>query len=354
MIRLTQLAVGKRSVTVLITVGLLLAGIVSWSQLKQELLPDIQFPFVVVVTPMPGASAQDVTTQVTEPIERSIGSVARLQHVNSTSVNSLSIVVATFSYGTNVKDTVATVDANVKALGLTSTSDVESFDINAFPPLTVAIQATGSTTAAQLNALATSTLVPSLQSLDGVSKVDLSGATQDRLVVQLDPAKLSANNVTIGQIQSVLAANNLILPAGSVPMTTPLGTTISIPVSAQHQLILNSKDDILALAVAVKAPPAGSTAAPTPITLGDLGTVSLDAAYPTGYAELNSDPARTPAAASLILSVSKTSDANTVTVVQEVKDKLAQLQSAERRHLRDRDRRGLLLVHHRVARQPRA
>ena len=123
MIRLTQLAVSKRSVTVLITLGLLLGGLFSWSQLKQELLPDIQFPFVVVITPMPGASAQDVATQVTEPIERSIGSVPRLEHIDSSSVNSLSIVVASFAYGTDVKATEATIDANVKALGLGVSAD---------------------------------------------------------------------------------------------------------------------------------------------------------------------------------------------------------------------------------------
>ena len=88
MIRLTQLAVAKRSVTVLITIGMLLSGVLAWSQLKQELLPDIQFPLVVVITPSPGASAQDVSTQVTQPVERSIGSVARLTHINSSSVSS--------------------------------------------------------------------------------------------------------------------------------------------------------------------------------------------------------------------------------------------------------------------------
>ena len=139
MIRLTQFAVAKRSVTVLITLGLLLGGIFSWSQLNQELLPDIQFPYIVVITPMPGASAQDVSTQVTQPIERSIGSVPRLNHLDSSSVNSLSIVVASFSFGTDVKETKAAIDANVKALGLAVTADVESFDINALPPLTVAI-----------------------------------------------------------------------------------------------------------------------------------------------------------------------------------------------------------------------
>jgi len=159
-IRLTQLAVAKRSVTVLVTIGLLLAGVFSWSQLKQELLPDIQFPYVVVITPLPGASAQDVSTQLTQPIERSIGNTARLTHVTSSSVNSLSIVVASFSYGTNIKETLSAVDSNVKALGLSSSSTIQSFDINAFPALIVAIRATGSTTPDQLNAIAATSIVP--------------------------------------------------------------------------------------------------------------------------------------------------------------------------------------------------
>ena len=328
MIRLTQLAVSKRSVTVLITLAMLLGGVFAWASLKQELLPNIAFPYVVVITPVPGASAQDVAVAVTEPVERSIGSLPALQHIDSSSVNSLSIVVASFDYGTDVKGTTATIDANVKALGLTAASTVESFDINALPPLTVAIQATGSTTTAQLDALAGSTIVPALESVDGVSTVDLSGASQERLMVELDPAKLAANNISISQISGVLAANNLVLPAGSLPTTAAGGSTINIPVSAQHQLVLTSANDLLALTVGVKTPTAGSgTTAPTPITLGDLGTVKLAPIYASGYAELNSDPSKQDAGSSLVLSVSKTSDANTVDVVQAVQAKLAQLQS---------------------------
>jgi HAE1 family hydrophobic/amphiphilic exporter-1 len=339
-IRLTQLAVAKRSVTVLITVGLLLGGLLSWSQLKQELLPNIQLPFVVIITPMPGASAQDVASQVTQPIERSIGSVPSLKHLDSSSVNSLSIVVGSFEYGTDVKATVASVDSNVKGLSLANPSTVESFDIGALPPITVAIKATGSTTPAQLDAVTATSIVPALQSIDGVSKVDLSGIAQQQLVIKLDPAKLASNPalpngqpITIRTIQGLLAANNLVLPAGSVP-TTVDGSPLSIPVSTQHQLVLESKEDLLKLIVGFKYnPPSAASGAPvsavpTPITLGDLGTVEQVTTNPTGYAELNSDPQHQDAGSSLIISVSKTSNANTVDVVQAVKDKLASLQNA--------------------------
>ena len=323
MIRLTQLAISKRSVTVLITLGLLLGGLFSWSSLKQELLPDIQLPIVVVITPLPGASAQDVSTQVTDPIERSIGNTSNLKTVDSSSVNSLSLVVAMFSYGTNIKDTLSTIDTNVKALGLSSTSTVESFDINSFPSLIVAIRGTGSTTPDQLNALATGTIVPSLESIDGVSKVDLSGETQYRLLVSLDPAKLAADNVSISQIQGVLSANNLILPAGSLPTTTN-GTTLSIPVSAQHQL--TSQAELQSLAVGVKMPAAGSAiTVPTPITLGDLGTITEVPINPNGYADLNKSPQTGNAGPALVLSITKGSGANTVDVVQAVQAKLDEL-----------------------------
>jgi HAE1 family hydrophobic/amphiphilic exporter-1 len=324
-IRLTELAISKRSVTLLITLGLLLAGIFSWTSLNQELLPDIQLPYVVVVTPLPGASAQDVSTQVTQPIERSIGSVAKLSHINSSSVNSLSLVVASFAYGTDIKATIATISANVATLGLAQAPTIQSFDINAFPSLIVAIRATGTTTPDQLNALAQATIVPALQGIDGVSKVDLGGETQYRLVVSLDPAKLAAKNVSIAQIQGVLSANNMILPAGSLPVTTD-GSTISIPVSAQHQLILKQKDDLLALGVSVTVPTAGSaTTAPTLVTIGDLGTVDLVPVYPNGYAELNKNPSSADAGAALVLSISKTSDANTVNTVEAVKAELDKL-----------------------------
>ena len=351
MIRLTRLAVAKRSVTLLVATGLFLAGIFSWGQLNQELLPNIALPYVVVVTPVPGASAQDVATQVTEPVERAIGSIPRLEHVDSSSVNSVSIVVAQFSYGTDVKATQDTITQAVGALQLPSgsTPQIQSLDINALPPLTVSLQAAGSTTQAQLDALATGTIVPALQGIDGVAKVDVSGAVAQRVLIALDPAKLAASRISLTQIQGVLQANNLVLPAGSLPVGD-----VSIPVSAQHQFA--SVDEIRTLVVGVANPAAGGAgaaaagpagtstgqsgstlseagagtpqsaglpaqaASPTPVTLGDLGTVKLVDVQPTGYAELSGRPA-------LVLTISKTSGANTVNVVKAVQDRLSGLRA---------------------------
>jgi len=93
-IRLTQLAISKRSVTVLITARSAARGPLLVVLAQAGAAADIQLPIVVVITPLPGASAQDVSTQVTDPIERSIGNTSNLKTVDSSSVNSLSLVVA--------------------------------------------------------------------------------------------------------------------------------------------------------------------------------------------------------------------------------------------------------------------
>ena len=85
MSRLSQLAVSQRSVTLLLAFALFIAGISAWGSLKQELLPDIDFPVITVVAPYPGAGATDVAEQVAKPIEQSIQSVPRLTALRSTS-----------------------------------------------------------------------------------------------------------------------------------------------------------------------------------------------------------------------------------------------------------------------------
>ena len=123
MSRLSQIALSKRSVTLLFAGALFIAGLSAWGSLKQELLPDIDFPVVTVVTPFPGAGSSDVTEQVTKPIENAMSGIPRLETIQSTSSNSISLVIAQFSFGTDVKATTQAIDeaiakANLPATGL--------------------------------------------------------------------------------------------------------------------------------------------------------------------------------------------------------------------------------------------
>ena len=72
MSRLSELAVSKRSVALLLAIALFIAGISAWGSLKQELLPDIELPVITVIAADPGAGASDVADQIAKPIERAI------------------------------------------------------------------------------------------------------------------------------------------------------------------------------------------------------------------------------------------------------------------------------------------
>ena len=148
MSRLTELAVAKRSVTLLLAFGVFMAGIFSWGQLNQELVPNVDLPIITVLAAYPGAGATDVTEQVTKPIERAIASVPRLEHVQSTSSNSISVVVAQFSYGTDVKGTQTAIEQALGGVQLPTgvAPKVTALDINATPVVTAAVQGVNGTT----------------------------------------------------------------------------------------------------------------------------------------------------------------------------------------------------------------
>ena len=322
MSRLSQLAVAQRSVTLLLAVALFIAGISAWGSLKQELLPDIDFPVITVVAPFPGAGATDVSEQVSKPIERSIQSVPRLTSLRSTSANSIALIVAQFSFGTDVKAVQATIEQNVANLGLPASVDpqISALNINSSPVVIASIAATSATGLDAVAKIANTEIIPQIQSLDGVAAADLTGTTVPQVTITLDPAKLSDAGVSVQQITGVLTANNITVPAGQLQAD---GTRI--PVSTIGAL--TSIDQISNLIVGAKQPATapGATPAPgqfpTPVKLSDVGTVELANVATTGYARTNGNP-------SLTLTITKTSDANTVQVAQAVENALADAQAA--------------------------
>ncbi len=321
MSRLSELALGQRSVVLLLAGALFVAGISAWGNLQQELLPDVDFPVITVVAPYPGAGATDVAAQVAEPIERAIEGVPRLSELQSTSANSIALVVAQFSFGTDVQAARLAIEENIDAIGLPESVEptVQALNINASPVIVASIAAIteeGLDVAAEI---AGAEIVPAILALEGVAGADLTGGLEQQVVVTLDPQSLAAAGLSVQQITSVLQANNLTLPSGQLPADGE-----RIPVSTIGRL--DGVDDIRQLIVGVRQPPPAAPdaspvpsapEAPTPITLGELGTVELEGTATSGYGRTNGRP-------SLTLTVTKTSSANTVRVADDVRELLAE------------------------------
>ena len=274
---------------------------------------------ITVVAPYPGAGASDVAAQVAEPIEQAIKGVPRLEKLQSTSANSVALVVAQFAFGTDVKEATSTIEANIAKAGLPANVEptVQALNINASPVIVASIAATNPDGLDEAAAIANDVILPQIRGLDGVASADLTGGLEPQIFVTLDPTRMAEAGVTNQQVIGILTANNLTLPSGQLPAEGQ-----KIPVSTIGEL--NSVEEIQGLLVGVKQPqavpgatpdPAAPPAIPTPVFLKDVATVELQDVATTGYARTNGQPA-------LTLTVTKTSNGNTVDVAREVNDVL--------------------------------
>ncbi len=313
MSRLSEFAVARRSVTLLLAGALFMSGILAWGDLKQELLPDVQLPVITVIAPLPGAGAADVAEQVAKPIEQVMSGVPRLEQLQSVSANSIALVIAEFSFGTDVKETRATIEQGLQGANLPDgvTPDVSALDINAAPVIIASVAATSEDGFAEAASIAQDTIRPALLGLDGVASVDVTGGEEARVTITLDPAKLARTGVSVSQVTGVLGASNLTIPSGTLSSD---GTRIPVSTVGSLQSVIEIRN----LPVGVVQAPADQPAPPTIVTIGDLGTVELENVATTGYARTNGQP-------SVSVSISKTSNANTVAVADAVTEVLADM-----------------------------
>jgi len=305
---LTRAAVERRSVTILLAVGLFIFGVIAWSSLKQELLPDVSFPVATVIAPFPAASADDVADQVVAPIERAVLSVSGIDQVNSTSANSIGFVTAQFEYGIDVDEAVTAMEEAITALTLPEGVDptVSALNINASPVVIAAISSEAATLT-ELGDVARDEIVPELEGIAGVADVEITGGLEDEVTITLDPVAMAQSGIDPQQIQAALAASSVTIPAGELPSDTE-----SIPVTVIGEITSTEQLEAIVVGVSPTAQPQ------TPITLGDLAEVETQEVATTGYARIDGREA-------LGLTVSKTASANTVEVSQAVNEALDEI-----------------------------
>ena len=327
---LTRLSVRKSTVTLLLVVGILLFGGFATTQLQQELLPSVDFPVVTILTSYPGAEPQTVADTVSAQVEQSVSGLPGLQTVQSTSINSESIVLATFEYGTDMKATQQTISSNLQGIALpngASLPQVKTFNIQSQPILQLSLSSK-TETPAQLAQLARAQIIPALKTVAGVSTIDLLGGGSRQLLIKLDPAKLAATGISVQQIVALLQQNSLTVPGGTVD-----NQGFSVPVVTNHQF--QSVQDLCGLVVGSFTPSPGSsspiggnpTALCQPVThqpgqvlLEDVATIQQSDNTTDGISRTNGVP-------SVGINITKAQNANTVTVANAIKGKLDSLKS---------------------------
>ena len=216
--KIYEASVKKPVTTILIFIGVIIFGIFSLSRTSIDLFPDIETNTILVITAYPGASAEDIETNVTRVMEDGLTTVSDLKTITSTSRDNMSIVILEFAWGTNVD--VATNDVrdmlDLVKQGLPDDAEnpiIFKFSTDMIPVLIMSATATESTEA--LYKILDDRVANPLNRINGVGTVSISGAPKRQVHVNVDPQKLDAYSLTVEQIGSAIAAENLIMPAGN-------------------------------------------------------------------------------------------------------------------------------------------
>jgi hydrophobic/amphiphilic exporter-1 (mainly G- bacteria), HAE1 family len=214
-------AVKRPITTILIFVAMMVVGLYSLTKLPVDLYPEIELPYLSVYTTYSGASASDIETNVTRPIENALSSVNKLKEITSRSSDNISVVFLEFEYETNLDEAANDVRSNLSFVQKNLPDDAEDpvilkFNSSMMPIVYYAITAKESY--AGLEKILDQKVVNPLNRIDGVGSVGLSGVPGREIYVDVDPRKMEAYNLTIEQIGNVLRAENINTPAGYIEM----------------------------------------------------------------------------------------------------------------------------------------
>ncbi|MCX6253798.1 MAG: efflux RND transporter permease subunit [Bacteroidia bacterium] len=212
----------KRPVTtILVFVALIVMGLYSLVQLPVDLYPEMELPFVVVFTNYPGASASDIESNVTRPLENLLNSVSKLKEITSTSSDATSVVFMNFEYGTNLDEASNDIRSALSLIERYLPEDCEKptiikFNTSMMPIIFYTITAKESY--AGLEKILDEKIVNPLNRIEGVGSIGLSGVPGRKVYIDVDPRKMEAYNLTVEQIGNILRAENMNMPAGYIEM----------------------------------------------------------------------------------------------------------------------------------------
>lgn len=299
-------AVNKPITTLMVFSAVILFGLYSLTKIPIDLYPDMELPSVSVMTVYSGTNAADIEENVTKIIEDQLTTVDKLKEISSTSKDNLSIVSLEFEWGTDLDVAVADIrDALDMVINyLPDDCDrptIFKFSTSMMPIMFYTITADESY--GGLEKLIDDKVVNSLNRVDGIASVFLSGAPERVVYVNADAKKLDAYHLTIENLGNVIAAANINMPGGSVRMGR---TDYQLRVEGRFE----ESDDIKNLVV-------GSVGGRN-IYVKDVATVK-DTIKDVTIAE------RSNGKSGLRMMIMKQSGANTVAVAAGVKKRLEEL-----------------------------
>jgi HAE1 family hydrophobic/amphiphilic exporter-1 len=209
----------RRRVTVsMVAVVLIIAGFISYGNLGLDMLPDMDAPFLSVITNYSGVSSEDIEQNVTRPLEQWVSSVSNVKEVSSISQEGISILMVEFESGTNLDFAAQDVRDKVGFLEnyLPQGADkplVVKFDISDMPIMMYGITG-GKRDLKQLKEYIDAEVATRLERIEGVASAMVFSPEEAEILVNVDKGKLESRNISISQVEQAIMASNINLPSG--------------------------------------------------------------------------------------------------------------------------------------------
>lgn len=214
-------AINKPITTSLIFVAIIVFGVFSFTKLPIDQFPDIDVPYVSIMTTYPGANGSEIETNITKVLENSLSAVDGLKEITSQSKDNMSIISLELNWGSNIDESIndvrSAIDMAFDALpDGASRPMIFKLSTSMMPILQYAVTAKESYPG--LDKIIEENVINVLNRIDGIGNVSLSGAPQRYVYIDLDQNKLDAFQLSVEQVGQAVSANNLNLASGSIKM----------------------------------------------------------------------------------------------------------------------------------------
>ncbi len=217
--QLAEIFVRRPVATLLLAVGLFLAGIVAYAQLPVAPLPHVDFPTINVSARLPGADPETIAATVAAPLERRLGQISGVDEMTSTSSTGAANVVLQFNLDRDIEGAARDVQAAINSSGSDLPVDLPNPPTYrkanpADAPILILAVTSNTMTGAKLYDAADIILAQRISQIKGVAQVTLGGADKPAVRVQVDPGALAATGLSMDDVRTTLQQANANLPKG--------------------------------------------------------------------------------------------------------------------------------------------
>ncbi|REC74477.1 AcrB/AcrD/AcrF family protein [Chryseobacterium elymi] len=307
--KLAEISIKRPSLVIVLFTILTLGGLLSYSMMGYELIPKFETNMVTISTVYPGASPAEVETSVTRKIEDAVGSLENVKKVESSSYESLSVIMVQLNTGADVNYALNDAQRKVNAIlaDLPEDADppsLQKFSLDDLPIMTLSISS-DKLNNKDLYDLLDKKIEPIFSRVNGVAQVDLVGGQEREIQVNLDEKKMQGYGIAIADVQQAILSSNLDFPTGALKTRTSRST---IRLSGKYK----SVDEMSSLVVSNKN---GAQ-----VRLSDIATVFDTQKDVEKVARYNQN-------STILLQVKKQSDANAVSVSEAIQKTIADVQN---------------------------